>query len=37
VIAGAFYPNYFTVGKCNEENAVRNLAGRDPRTTVMVC
>ncbi|XP_075282799.1 ATP-dependent RNA helicase TDRD9 [Opisthocomus hoazin] len=36
VIAGAFYPNYFTVGKCNEENAVRNLAGRDPRTTVML-
>ncbi|XP_065540772.1 ATP-dependent RNA helicase TDRD9 isoform X2 [Lathamus discolor] len=35
-IAGAFYPNYFTFGKCNEESAVRDLAGRDPKTTVML-
>ncbi|KFP91773.1 Putative ATP-dependent RNA helicase TDRD9, partial [Apaloderma vittatum] len=36
VIAGAFYPNYFTFGKCDEEIAVRQLAGKDPKTTVMV-
>uniref|UniRef100_A0A8C6IWB9 RNA helicase n=2 Tax=Melopsittacus undulatus TaxID=13146 RepID=A0A8C6IWB9_MELUD len=36
VMAGAFYPNYFTFGKCNEESAARDLAGRDPRTTVML-
>ncbi|XP_061232265.1 ATP-dependent RNA helicase TDRD9 isoform X1 [Neopsephotus bourkii] len=36
VIAGAFYPNYFTFGKCNEESAVRDLAGKDPKTTVML-
>ncbi|XP_068255333.1 ATP-dependent RNA helicase TDRD9 isoform X1 [Nyctibius grandis] len=35
-IAGAFYPNYFTFGKCNEEIAVRDLAGKDPKTTVML-
>ncbi|NXP07566.1 TDRD9 helicase, partial [Thinocorus orbignyianus] len=36
VIAGAFYPNYFTFGKCHEEVAVRELAGKDPKTTVML-
>ncbi|NXW49350.1 TDRD9 helicase, partial [Nyctiprogne leucopyga] len=36
VIAGAFYPNYFTFGKCNEEIAVRTLTGKDPKTTVML-
>ncbi|XP_074887101.1 ATP-dependent RNA helicase TDRD9 [Buteo buteo] len=36
VIAGAFYPNYFTFGKCDEEIAVRHLAGKDPKTTVML-
>ncbi|NXE20690.1 TDRD9 helicase, partial [Ardeotis kori] len=36
VIAGAFYPNYFTFGKCDEEIAVRDLAGKDPKTTVML-
>ncbi|KAF1663588.1 ATP-dependent RNA helicase TDRD9, partial [Aptenodytes patagonicus] len=36
VIAGAFYPNYFTFGKCDEEFAVRDLAGKDPKTTVML-
>ncbi|NXH77020.1 TDRD9 helicase, partial [Hydrobates tethys] len=35
-IAGAFYPNYFTFGKCDEEIAVRDLAGKDPKTTVML-
>ncbi|XP_061854824.1 ATP-dependent RNA helicase TDRD9 [Colius striatus] len=36
VIAGAFYPNYFTVGKCEEQLAVRQLNGKDPKTTVML-
>ncbi|XP_042655135.1 ATP-dependent RNA helicase TDRD9 isoform X2 [Tyto alba] len=36
VIAGAFYPNYFTFGKCDEEIATRVLAGKDPKTTVML-
>ncbi|XP_009958204.1 PREDICTED: putative ATP-dependent RNA helicase TDRD9, partial [Leptosomus discolor] len=36
VIAGAFYPNYFRFGKCDEEVAVRQLAGKDPKTTVML-
>ncbi|XP_075609122.1 ATP-dependent RNA helicase TDRD9 [Balearica regulorum gibbericeps] len=36
VIAGAFYPNYFTFGKYDEEIAVRDLAGKDPKTTIML-
>ncbi|XP_064368091.1 ATP-dependent RNA helicase TDRD9 [Dromaius novaehollandiae] len=36
VIAGAFYPNYFTFGKCDQGIAVRDLAGKDPKTTVML-
>ncbi|NXH30124.1 TDRD9 helicase, partial [Myiagra hebetior] len=36
VIAGAFYPNYCTFGKCNEEIAAKDLAGKDPKTTVML-
>lgn len=36
VLAGAFYPNYFTFGQPDEEMAVRELAGRDPKTTVVV-
>ncbi|KAM9201779.1 ATP-dependent RNA helicase TDRD9 [Dugong dugon] len=36
VLAGAFYPNYFTFGQLDEEMAVRELAGNDPKTTVML-
>ncbi|NXL84780.1 TDRD9 helicase, partial [Alectura lathami] len=36
VMAGAFYPNYFTFQNCNEEGAVRELGGKDPKTTVML-
>lgn len=36
VLAGAFYPNYFTFGPPDEEMAVRELAGKDPKTTVVV-
>ncbi|XP_074439952.1 ATP-dependent RNA helicase TDRD9 isoform X2 [Larus michahellis] len=36
VIAGAFYPNYFTFGKCDGKIAMRDLAGKDPKTTVML-
>ncbi|NWU62113.1 TDRD9 helicase, partial [Pterocles burchelli] len=36
VIAGAFYPNYFTFRKCEEETILRKFAGKDPKTTVML-
>ncbi|XP_068016320.1 ATP-dependent RNA helicase TDRD9 [Melanerpes formicivorus] len=36
VIAGAFYPNYFTFGRCDKEIAMKDLAGKDPKTTVML-
>ncbi|XP_068874495.1 ATP-dependent RNA helicase TDRD9 isoform X2 [Aphelocoma coerulescens] len=36
VIAGAFYPNYCTFGKCQEKIAMKDLAGKDPKTTVML-
>ncbi|KAM6461278.1 ATP-dependent RNA helicase TDRD9 isoform 1-T1 [Liasis olivaceus] len=36
VMAGAFYPNYFTFGQHDEEVAVRELSGRDLKTTVML-
>ncbi|XP_012579883.1 PREDICTED: putative ATP-dependent RNA helicase TDRD9 [Condylura cristata] len=36
VLAGAFYPNYFTFGQPDEEMAVRELAGRDPKTTIVL-
>uniref|UniRef100_A0A8C3I5A0 Tudor domain containing 9 n=1 Tax=Chrysemys picta bellii TaxID=8478 RepID=A0A8C3I5A0_CHRPI len=36
VMAGAFYPNYFTFGQCDEEIAVKELAGRDSKTVVML-
>ncbi|KAJ7345223.1 hypothetical protein JRQ81_001173, partial [Phrynocephalus forsythii] len=36
VMAGAFYPNYFTLGQYDEEVAVRELSGKDPKTTVML-
>ncbi|XP_021259648.1 putative ATP-dependent RNA helicase TDRD9 isoform X2 [Numida meleagris] len=36
VMAGAFYPNYFTFQKCDELGAVRELGGKDPKTTVLL-
>ncbi|KAM8783555.1 ATP-dependent RNA helicase TDRD9 [Rhynchonycteris naso] len=36
VLAGAFYPNYFTFGQPDEEMAVRELAGTDPKTTIVL-
>ncbi|XP_019494754.1 PREDICTED: putative ATP-dependent RNA helicase TDRD9 [Hipposideros armiger] len=36
ILAGAFYPNYFTFGQPDEEMAVRELAGKDPKTTVVL-
>uniref|UniRef100_A0A670ZCX3 RNA helicase n=1 Tax=Pseudonaja textilis TaxID=8673 RepID=A0A670ZCX3_PSETE len=36
VIAGAFYPNYFTFVHHDKEVAIRELSGRDPKTTVML-
>ncbi|XP_036398195.1 ATP-dependent RNA helicase TDRD9 [Megalops cyprinoides] len=35
-IAGAFYPNYFSLGEIDEELASKDLSGNDPKTTVMV-
>ncbi|KAL0969051.1 hypothetical protein UPYG_G00222040 [Umbra pygmaea] len=36
VIAGAYYPNYFTQGEIDEEMASKDLSGHDPKTTVLV-
>ncbi|XP_029140467.1 ATP-dependent RNA helicase TDRD9 [Protobothrops mucrosquamatus] len=36
VMAGAFYPNYFTFVHHDKEVAVKELSGRDPKTTVML-
>uniref|UniRef100_A0A4X2K3U9 ATP-dependent RNA helicase TDRD9 n=1 Tax=Vombatus ursinus TaxID=29139 RepID=A0A4X2K3U9_VOMUR len=36
VLAGAFYPHYFTFGQPDEEMAIRELAGKDPKTTVVL-
>ncbi|XP_048805452.1 ATP-dependent RNA helicase TDRD9 isoform X2 [Lagopus muta] len=36
VMAGAFYPNYFSFQKCNEQGAVKELGGKDPKTTVLL-
>ncbi|XP_053138500.1 ATP-dependent RNA helicase TDRD9 isoform X1 [Hemicordylus capensis] len=36
VMAGAFYPNYFTFGYHDEEIAAKELSGKDPKTTVML-
>lgn len=37
VMAGSFYPNYFTYGPSDQESAVRELGGKDPKTTIVVC
>uniref|UniRef100_A0A8C7KER8 ATP-dependent RNA helicase TDRD9 n=1 Tax=Oncorhynchus kisutch TaxID=8019 RepID=A0A8C7KER8_ONCKI len=34
VIAGAYYPNYFSQGEMDEELASKDLSGHDPKTTV---
>lgn len=36
VIAGASYPNYFLQGVIEEDLAIKELSGFNPRTTVMV-
>nr|XP_016846157.1 PREDICTED: putative ATP-dependent RNA helicase TDRD9 isoform X2 [Anolis carolinensis] len=36
VMAGAFYPNYFNVGEYDDEIAVRELLGENPKTTVVL-
>ncbi|GCC30391.1 hypothetical protein chiPu_0008842 [Chiloscyllium punctatum] len=36
VLAGAFYPNYFTFGPVSEEIAMKELARKDYKTTVVV-
>uniref|UniRef100_A0A674EMP3 ATP-dependent RNA helicase TDRD9 n=1 Tax=Salmo trutta TaxID=8032 RepID=A0A674EMP3_SALTR len=36
VIAGAYYPNYFSQGEMDEELASKDLSGHDPKKTVLV-
>jgi ATP-dependent RNA helicase TDRD9 len=36
VVAGAFYPNFFSCVYPDERVAIRNIGGRDPTTTVVV-
>ncbi|XP_077122732.1 ATP-dependent RNA helicase TDRD9 isoform X1 [Ranitomeya variabilis] len=36
IMAGAFYPNYFTFGQLDEETGVKDLGGKDPKTTVVL-
>ena len=36
MLAGAFYPNYFTWKISDEELSLRQMSGLDPTTTVMV-
>ncbi|XP_071972015.1 ATP-dependent RNA helicase TDRD9 [Engystomops pustulosus] len=36
LMAGAFYPNYFTFGQSDEETGIRDLGGKDPKTTVVL-
>ncbi|XP_075048778.1 ATP-dependent RNA helicase TDRD9 isoform X2 [Mixophyes fleayi] len=36
VMAGAFYPNYFTFGQSDENTAIRELGGKDPKATVVL-
>nr|XP_060611008.1 ATP-dependent RNA helicase TDRD9 [Anolis sagrei ordinatus] len=36
VMAGAFYPNYFSVGEYDEEISVRELLGENPKTTIVL-
>ncbi|XP_033096536.1 ATP-dependent RNA helicase TDRD9-like [Anneissia japonica] len=36
ILAGAFYPNYFLQLPSDEEDAHRQMSGKDPCTTVMV-
>jgi len=36
VLAGAFYPNYFTWKISDEELSLKQMSGLDPTTTVMV-
>ncbi|XP_038074406.1 ATP-dependent RNA helicase TDRD9-like [Patiria miniata] len=36
VLAGAFYPNYFSCEQPDEVHALKQLSGKDPCTTVMV-
>ncbi|XP_066428512.1 ATP-dependent RNA helicase TDRD9 [Eleutherodactylus coqui] len=36
IMAGAFYPNYFTFGQSDEATGIRELGGKDPKTTVVL-
>ncbi|ROL49634.1 ATP-dependent RNA helicase TDRD9 [Anabarilius grahami] len=36
VIAGAFFPNYFSQGEIDEQLASKELSGNDPKTTILI-
>ncbi|XP_018411618.1 PREDICTED: putative ATP-dependent RNA helicase TDRD9 [Nanorana parkeri] len=36
VMAGSFYPNYFAFGSSDQESAIREVGGKDPKTTVVL-
>ena len=36
IVAGAFYPNYFYTNQASETDAMKELSGKDPKTTVCV-
>ncbi|KAA0718071.1 ATP-dependent RNA helicase TDRD9 [Triplophysa tibetana] len=36
VIAGAFFPNYFSQGEIDEQMASKDLSGNDHKTTIMI-
>jgi ATP-dependent RNA helicase TDRD9 len=36
IVAGAFYPNYFYTSQASEEDALKRLSGKDPKTTICV-
>ncbi|CAI9737997.1 ATP-dependent RNA helicase TDRD9-like [Octopus vulgaris] len=36
IICGAFYPNYFTRDKIDEEQVMKTMSGKDPFNTVMI-
>ncbi|XP_072283954.1 ATP-dependent RNA helicase TDRD9 [Pyxicephalus adspersus] len=36
VMAGSFYPNFFTFGPSDQESAIRQLGGNNPKTTIVL-
>jgi ATP-dependent RNA helicase TDRD9 len=36
IVAGAFYPNYFYTSQASENDAIKALSGKDPKTTICI-